>query len=106
MGTGSDFDKGVVVTGLCRLLANAGIHVPPFKSQNMSNNAAVCLDGGEIGRAQAVQAEACGLELTVDMNAGLETETLRVLSESGTGLDPSELAAKASAVTGGGKLRA
>jgi adenosylcobyric acid synthase len=68
MGTASDVGKSVVVTALCRLLANAGIRVAPFKSQNMSNNAAVCRDGGEIGRAQAVQAEACGLEATVDMN--------------------------------------
>lgn len=68
MGTASDVGKSVIVTALCRAFTRAGMRVAPFKSQNMSNNAAVCPGGGEIGRAQAVQAEACGLEPTVDMN--------------------------------------
>jgi adenosylcobyric acid synthase len=68
MGSASDVGKSVVVTALCRAFTRAGVRVAPFKSQNMSNNAAVCPGGGEIGRAQAVQAEACGLEPTVDMN--------------------------------------
>jgi adenosylcobyric acid synthase len=68
MGTASDVGKSVIATALCRAFARAGVRVAPFKAQNMSNNAAVCAGGGEIGRAQAVQAEACGLEATVDMN--------------------------------------
>src|SRR6516225_673650 len=68
MGTASDVGKSIISTALCRAFKRAGFRVAPFKSQNMSNNAAVCRDGGEIGRAQAVQAEACGLEPTVDMN--------------------------------------
>ncbi|RZK00786.1 MAG: cobyric acid synthase [Novosphingobium sp.] len=67
-GTGSDVGKSVLVAGLCRALANRGLTVRPFKPQNMSNNAAVTVDGGEIGRAQALQALACRVEPHTDMN--------------------------------------
>lgn len=67
-GTGSDVGKSVLVAGLCRALSNRGMKVLPFKPQNMSNNAAVTPGGGEIGRAQALQAIACRAPLHVDMN--------------------------------------
>ena len=67
-GTGSDVGKSLIVAGLCRAFTRRGLTVLPFKPQNMSNNAAVTADGGEIGRAQALQALACGVAPTVHMN--------------------------------------
>jgi adenosylcobyric acid synthase len=67
-GAGSNVGKSMVVAGLCRAFRKRGLSVAPFKPQNMSNNAAVTSDGGEIGRAQALQALACGLAPHTDMN--------------------------------------
>ena len=78
-GTGSDVGKSLVVAGLCRAFATRGLRVRPFKPQNMSNNAAVTDDGGEIGRAQWLQARACGVPPNVHMNPVL------LKPQSGTG---------------------
>jgi adenosylcobyric acid synthase len=79
-GTGSDVGKTVLVAGLCRLAKMQGLRVKPFKPQNMSNNAAVADDGGEIGRAQWLQALACGVSPSVHMNPIL----LKPQSENGS----------------------
>ena len=78
-GTGSDVGKSLVVAGLCRHFADQGLRVRPFKPQNMSNNAAVTDDGGEIGRAQALQARAARVATSVHMNP------VRVKPQSETG---------------------
>lgn len=77
-GAGSNVGKSMLVAGIARACVKRGLSVAPFKPQNMSNNAAVTTDGGEIGRAQALQARACGLDPIVDMNPVLlkpETDT-------------------------------
>ncbi len=67
-GTASDVGKSVLTTALCRIFVRDGLKVAPYKSQNMALNSYVTLDGKEIGRAQGVQAEACGIAATTDMN--------------------------------------
>ena len=81
-GTGSEVGKSLLAAGLCRVFRNRHLNVRPFKPQNMSNNAAVTADGGEIGRAQALQARACGVETSVHMNPVL----LKPQSEKGAQL--------------------
>src|ERR1700745_3529227 len=70
-GAGSDVGKSLIVAGLARAAKRRGIRVLPFKPQNMSNNAAVAVDGGEIGRAQWLQARAARVAPSVHMNPGL-----------------------------------
>jgi adenosylcobyric acid synthase len=80
-GTTSDAGKSLVAAALCRILSKKGIRVAPFKGQNMALNSFATLDGGEIGRAQALQAEAAGIEPTVDMNPVLLKPTGNATSQ-------------------------
>lgn len=79
-GTGSNVGKSLLVAALCRIFRQDGLRVAPFKAQNMSNNAYVCRDGGEIARAQTLQAMSCGIEPRVEMNPIL----LKPCSETGS----------------------
>src|SRR6266849_738616 len=92
-GTGSDVGKSLLVAGLARAFTRRGLKVRPFKPQNMSNNAAVAADGGEIGRAQALQARACGVAPAIDMNPVLlkpQSDGMAQLVVGGRVLRPAE----------------
>lgn len=94
-GTGSDVGKSVLTAAFCRLAKRRGLRVAPFKPQNMSNNAAACPTGGEIGRAQALQAMACGLDPHTDMNPVLlkpETDRMAQVVVHGNPLEAMEAA--------------
>ncbi|EGQ25227.1 cobyric acid synthase CobQ [Sporosarcina newyorkensis 2681] len=80
-GTSSDVGKSVLCTALCRILVNDGYRIAPFKSQNMALNSYITKDGGEIGRAQGVQAEAAKIDATTDMNPILLKPTGNMVSE-------------------------
>jgi adenosylcobyric acid synthase len=81
LGTGSDVGKSVIAAALCRIFADRGFRVAPYKAQNMSNNSGVTPEGLEMGRAQIVQAEAAGIAPHVDMNPILLKPTSDVGSQ-------------------------
>ncbi|MEM6746537.1 MAG: cobyric acid synthase [Pseudomonadota bacterium] len=94
-GTGSDVGKSLLTAAMCRVAVRRGLSVAPFKPQNMSNNAAACLAGGEIGRAQALQALAAGLDPHTDMNPVLlkpETDRTAQVVVQGRPLEAMEAA--------------